>query len=270
MQGHVSINPEVQGDQSSWRCLLQNIEIATICCLEGASGKSRSSWFAKELHVKFQLTTSTTPKKAPSRSPKSALLHNLAAGQVWGRHRNGWPTSVELLGNPKIKSCQADSRWKQLQYICQLGEARNSDHTSLFSSQKHGVKFYLKDLKVTKGLLWSAWLTCPKRFWSRHSYYSQILRSFFAGKPMGKPWHLQFTNLNIDSSSTGAYLPVLKTPRLILPSHRITKIRSPWSCGPGRWNMGWTCHIISVKPVLQEWPTSSYRVSRPHMTHSQS
>ena len=120
-----------------------------------AWGKSRS-WFAKELHVKYPIYIPyiyiykipthhhNDMKKVPSRSQVGSPPQLSSAAGAGTAQWTEWMTDIStsfqflLLGIPKIKCGRALGTNN---YSTSTNLSR-SDHTSLFSSQKHGVQFY--------------------------------------------------------------------------------------------------------------------------------
>lgn len=151
--------------------------VGGVCYVEmPGCGKSRSSWFAKELHVKFQLTITMTSKKF-HRVPKSALLHNLAAQQVRGRHRNGrngWPTSRHLF-NSYFSGFQRSNAAELLVQTTTVHLPTWAGQITPACSHRKNMEYSSIRLKVTKGLQRKCLVHMPQKLKkSRHSCHSWI------------------------------------------------------------------------------------------------
>ena len=132
----VNLNPEYEGDQSCWRCLLcRNAWVRKITKLLVCKGVAR----------KIPTHHHNDIKKVPSRSqvgspPQLSSAAGAGTAQEWTEWMTDISTSFQflLLGIPKIKCGRALGTNN---YSTSTNLSR-SDHTSLFSSQKHGVQFY--------------------------------------------------------------------------------------------------------------------------------
>ena len=193
------------------------------------------------IYIKFQLTITMTWKKF-HRVPKSALLHNLAAQQVRGRHngRNGWPTSRHLF-NSYFSGFQRSNAAELLVQTTTVHLPTWAGQITPACSHRKNMEYSSIRLKVTKGLQRKCLVHMPQKLQkSRHSCHSWTAFGRFWLK---KPWPFD--------------PPTIESPRY---SHLDPEPSVPW----GRLD---TSKSLASTGASGQLPATGSQDVPPHITH---